>query len=486
MPPMNSKINVRALKGLTDDSRAVKPGWLFAALPGLKTDGRNFIPDALRNGASVILAPRGTTLPEGVKTSGAQRLVESDNPRRELGLLAAKFYKSQPRTIVAVTGTNGKTSVVDFTQQIWENLGAKAASLGTLGVRGAPYASRSGATTPDPVTLMAELADLAAADVTHLAMEASSHGLHQYRLDGVKLSAAAFTNLSRDHLDYHKDMESYLAVKARLFSELLPAGSTAVLNADIPEYAFLRQIAEKAGHGIISYGKSKQAKESGLLLKKITPSPLGQKLDLAVMEKPCALTLPLVGEFQAMNALCAAGLVLAEKAFDADAVMKTLEHLRGVPGRLQLIKGHPKGAAVYVDYAHTPGALESVLETLRPHVSGRLVCLFGCGGDRDRGKRPLMGKIACALADKVIVTDDNPRSEDPQKIRAEILAGAPGAEEIEDRADAIQSAVEELEKGDVLLIAGKGHEQGQIFADHTDPFDDCVQAQKALEGLRNS
>lgn len=470
--------DIHSLKGLTQDSRAVKRGYLFAALPGSKTDGLRFIPDALRNGAAALLIPADTVLPEGLDLAGVH-IIRDPLPQRRLAQLAAAFYGRQPSRIVTVTGTNGKTSTVHFVKQLWAMQGLKAASIGTLGVR-MPGAVRSGSmTTPDPVSLHAELADLAAVGVTHLAMEASSHGLDQYRLDGVSIAAAGFTNLTRDHLDYHGDMESYWRAKQRLFTDLLPAGGAVVLNADVPEYAALAAIAQKRSLKIISYGH--QGRD--LTIRKAEPAPQGIHAVLDVMGCTADITLPLVGDFQVMNVLCALGLVLAEAGQDPAAHLARLPDLQGVPGRLQLVPGHPSGAAVYIDYAHTPDALENILKALRKHTEGRLICLFGCGGDRDRGKRPLMGQIASENADVVIVTDDNPRSEKPAAIRKEILAGVPGAREIGDRRAAIRSAVEDLRPGDILVIAGKGHEQGQIFADRTEPFDDFQEAHTVIKEL---
>ncbi len=466
-----TSVDVKSLKGLTQDSRAVKKGYLFAALPGNKYDGRDYIGDAVRNGASAVLAPKGTKWPDGVPEAA---FITDENPRRKLALMAAEFYGRQPEYIVAVTGTNGKTSTVHFIKQLWTLNDIKGASIGTLGVRG-PGMVRSGSmTTPDPVSLHAELADLAAVGVTHLAMEASSHGLDQNRLDGVKVKAAAFTNLTRDHLDYHSDMDTYFAAKLRLFADILQAGGTAVLNADIPEFAALKKLCEKRGIKIISYGE----KGADIKLTSRTPAPQGQDIEIEISGKRLKFSLPLVGAFQVMNALCALALALAENS--KVRYEEFLAQLQGPPGRLQLVPGHPEGA-IYIDYAHTPDALETVLKALRPHTSGKLVCIFGCGGDRDRGKRPIMGKIANGLADAVIVTDDNPRSEDASNIRKNILNGAPKAQEIANRREAIHTAVKNLAKGDVLVIAGKGHEQGQIFADRTEPFDDYTEALNAIQ-----
>lgn len=457
------------VEGITSDSRQVRRGYVFAALPGTKVMGHDYIEDAIRHGAAAVLAQPGTKLPEDAHQTV---LVEHANPRQALAQMAAKFYNLQPETIVAVTGTNGKTSTVNFCQQLWHLSGTKScASIGTLGVRG-PGMVRSGSmTTPDPVSLHAELADLAAVGITHLAMEASSHGLDQYRLDGVRISAAAFTNLSHDHLDYHGDMDSYFLSKARLFSEVLASGAKAVLNADDERFEELKAICVKAGQKVISYGEAGE----DILLKGRTPKPAGQEIELIVRGQEYVLTLPIVGDFQVMNALCALGLTGTDP--------KWLEQLRGVPGRLQLVPGH-NGGAVYIDYAHTPDALEHVLKALRPHTNNKLICLIGCGGDRDTKKRPLMGKIASELADIAIITDDNPRSEDPALIRQAMLENAPDAIEIGDRREAIWHGIKLMEDGDVFVIAGKGHEEGQNIAGTIHPFNDFNEAHLAIEGKK--
>lgn len=481
MKAFSDILDIKKLKGLTQDSRAVQPGYLFAALPGTHTDGRAYIAEAVKRGACAILAPEGTVLPEEIDPADIVLLTDAQ-PRRAFALMVAQFYGAQPEVNVAVTGTNGKSSTVHFARQLWQALGRKAASLGTLGLEGNGIKQAGSMTTPDSVTLHEELAMLADQGITHLALEASSHGLEQNRLDGVRVRAAGFTNLSRDHLDYHGDMEHYFKSKARLFSEVMNAGGTAVLNADIPEYAALVEICKQQGHSVLSYGEGGQS----LKILSCEARPSGQALRLEILGDVFEITVPLVGAFQAMNALCALGLVLAESPDDKpsmETLLKAMAALKSVPGRLQPVGGHPLGAAIYIDYAHTPGALEHVLSALRPHVQGRLVCVFGCGGDRDKGKRPLMGQVARRLADKVIVTDDNPRSEDPALIRKAVMDGARGALEIEGRRAAICAAVSDLEKGDVLVIAGKGHEQGQIFADHTDPFDDVYEVEKAIEEL---
>jgi UDP-N-acetylmuramoyl-L-alanyl-D-glutamate--2,6-diaminopimelate ligase len=462
------------IRGLTSDSRKVGEGFLFAALPGRQADGRNFIAQAVAKGAVAVLAPTGTEVSEA-----AVRLVTDAEPRRRLALMAACFHGPQPAVIAAVTGTNGKTSVASFTRQIWEGLGETAASLGTLGLTPArPYGPDS-LTTPDPVDLQRCLAALAREGVDHLVLEASSHGLDQFRLDGVKVTAAAFTNLTRDHLDYHQTMPAYLAAKARLFGELLATDGTAVLNADAPECDALRGLCDGRGIEVLTYGRG----ECDLSLVKQTPEADGQSLVLRVFGKLHRVALPLAGDFQAANVLAALGLVLAGGA-DADAAIAVLETLQGVPGRVELVAHTAAGGSVYVDYAHTPGALQSVLEALRPHTRNRLTVVVGCGGDRDRGKRPMMGAIAQGLADQAIITDDNPRSEDPAAIRAEVMAAAPKAEEIGDRRRAIFHAVAAQGPGDVLVIAGKGHETGQTVGDEVLPFDDREVAREAAANDR--
>ena len=472
---MESKNKRDSIKGITQDSRQVRPGWLFAALSGSRQDGHAYIIDAIRHGATHLLVRRGVVVPP---EAAGLVVVESDNPHHDLSVMAAEFYARQPDNIVAVTGTNGKTSTVHFTQQLWQSQNIHSASLGTLGVRGDGVVKTGSMTTPDQVSLHAGLADLAAAGITHLAMEASSHGLKQHRLDGVNLSAAGFTNLTRDHLDYHPDMKDYLNAKARLFSDVLRPGGVAVLNADVPEFDVLSAITMQRGIAVRSYGTA--GKDFRLIAREALPG--GQRVMLEVLGRKHDLIIPLVGAFMVMNALCALGLAMAGN--DDQAYVDTLRNIGGAPGRLQLVPGHPKGAAVYVDYAHTPDALDNILRALRPHTTGRLICLFGCGGDRDPGKRPMMGKIASDLADMVVVTDDNPRGEDAAKIRAAIVASSPGAKNIDGRCAAIAYAIDELQNGDVLVLAGKGHEQGQIFADHVDPFDDVDEAEKAIRAFK--
>ena len=464
------------LQGVTADSRQVRPGYLFAALPGSKGDGRDYISDAIRHGASVILAPEGTALPE----KSDVELITDENVRRRFAMIASEYYAAQPATVAAVTGTNGKTSVAWFTEQIWRVLGYTSASLGTIGVHTASGFGEGSLTTPDPAKLHASLADLAGAGITHLAMEASSHGLDQYRLDGVTLKAAAFTNLTLDHLDYHKTMENYFLAKARLFSEVLPADGTAVLNHDSCYFQRLEAMCRERGVKILEFGP--EAKD--INLSELTPDPQGLKLSVTLHAQTYDFTLPLIGRFQAENALAALGLVLAsDEGIDPAAAIKALKTLQGTPGRLQSVPGHPKCAAVYIDYAHTPDAMENVLKALRPHTSGRLICLFGCGGDRNKEKRPLMGKAVAEHADIAILTDDNPRSEDPAAIRADVLTIGEEITEIGDRREAIMHAIRLAGEGDVVAITGKGHETGQTIAGVTHPFDDAEEAAKAIAAL---
>lgn len=462
-----------AVSGLTADSRAVTPGMLFAAIPGVKADGRAFIPAALKAGATALLVPDGTPLADIPRDI---TVIAAAQPRLALAQMAAAFFGDQPRVITAVTGTNGKTSTAVFTRQMWTLLGYPAASLGTLGLSGPGLRIAGHATTPDPVSLHHLLADVADQGTTHLCMEASSHGLDQFRLDGVLLTAAAVTNITRDHMDYHHTFEAYLAAKERLVTELLPSGHTAVLNADVPEFSTLKKAAEQAGRRVVSYGFAGEE----LRIVHRTPTISGQTLELRIHGRTFSVPLPLAGSFQASNALAALGLVLASGA-ELEPAVATLGHLHGVPGRLEKV-GERNGASVFVDYAHTPDALDVVLNALRPHAHGRLIVVFGCGGDRDTGKRPQMGEIAARLADHVIVTDDNPRSEDPALIRHAILDACPGAENIGDRHEAIAHATDMLADGDILLIAGKGHESGQIVGSQIIPFDDRVVARAALQG----
>ena len=450
------------ISGLASDSRAVKPGDLFVALPGVSTDGSHFIADAIARGAAAVLVPAGS-IPEGLSAP----VVEAADPRHKLALIAARFYALQPQTVVAVTGTNGKTSVASFVRQIWTARGHCAASIGTVGVVG-PQGTQSVAhTTPDPIELHRILARLTGEGVTHAALEASSHGLQQRRLDGVQLTAAAFTNISRDHLDYHVTFDDYLAQKLRLFRELLGPGDTAVVDVDSDAGRQIGEEAKARGLKVIGVGRAGET----LQLVSSERDGFGQNLLIEHDGEDHRVRLPLVGDFQASNALVAAGLVMAggERAED---VLPLLERLQGARGRLDLAGTTQSGAPIFIDYAHTPDALDKALAALRPYVAERLVVVFGCGGDRDRGKRPEMGAVAAVSADVAIVTDDNPRSEDPASIRKAILAAAPGAIEIGDRGAAIRAAVSGLRQGDVLLVAGKGHETGQTIGTAVIPFSD--------------
>jgi UDP-N-acetylmuramoyl-L-alanyl-D-glutamate--2,6-diaminopimelate ligase len=457
--------------GVTSDTRKLKRGDLFAAIAGTKADGSRFIAAAIAAGAVAVLAeqPPAAPLPEGVA------FVRVPNARRALSLVAAKFYPRQPQIIAAVTGTSGKTSVAAFTRQIWSALGHPAASIGTVGIvspRGETYGSL---TTPDPVDLHRSIDALAADGVTHLAIEASSHGLDQFRLDGLRLAAGGFTNITRDHLDYHQTFEAYLAAKLRLFEALLPRGAAAVVDVD-HDHADAVVGAARA-HGLSVVGVGRHGNDIRLIAATI--DGFAQMLTIKYGGGDFHVRLPLAGEFQVENALVAAGLAIATGS-DAAAVFAALEKLEGAKGRLELV-GSSQGAPIFVDYAHKPDALAKALDALRPYVTGKLMVVFGAGGDRDRGKRPLMGAIAAAKADRVVVTDDNPRSEDPATIRAAILAQAPGAAEIGDRRDAIRAAIADLRRGDVLLIAGKGHETGQIIGDRIVPFSDHDAVAAALK-----
>ena len=464
-----ARFDALAIAGLTADSRAVKPGFLFVAVPGTKQDGAAYVPQALAAGAVAVLAERPLELPDGVA------LVQAPEVRRALALAAAKFFSRQPATIAAVTGTSGKTSVAAFTRQIWSALGHKAASMGTIGLVTPDKAIYGSLTTPDPVDLHRTLDEIAGAGVSHLAMEASSHGLDQHRLDGVRVTVASFTNLSRDHLDYHPTLEAYLAAKLILFERIVRPDGAAVIVADSPEAAAVIAVARRRRLDVMTVGR----KGDGIRLVDAAIDGFAQTLRLAHAGRTRTVRLPLVGGFQVENALVAAGQAIASGG-EPSAVFAALERLEGAKGRLELV-GRRAGAPIFVDYAHKPDALAKAIEALRPYVKRRLVVVFGAGGDRDHGKRPLMGAIAAEKADRVIVTDDNPRSEEPAKIRAAILAAAPGAAEIGDRREAIRRAIGELAAGDVLLIAGKGHETGQIVGKQVLPFSDHEAVAAALE-----
>ena len=458
--------------GLAVDSRAVKPGDLFFALAGSKTDGARFIDSAIASGAMAIA---GDHPPPGFSRVP---FVTTPNPRRALALAAAKFYPRQPATIAAVTGTSGKTSVAAFTRQIWQRLGHASASIGTIGLVSPKRTIYGSLTTPDPIALHRQLDEIAREGVTHLAFEASSHGLDQYRLDGVRIAAGGFTNLSRDHMDYHPDVAHYLAAKLRLFRDLVAAEGAAVIAADHDCSQAVIDTGRARGLRIVAVGSEGDGAGEGIRLIEADIDGFAQKLNVEHRGRRHAVRLPLVGEFQIENALVSAGLAICTGS-EPKAVFAALEHLEGAKGRLERV-GERNGAPIFVDYAHKPDALAKALQALRPYAKRKLVVVFGAGGDRDAGKRPLMGAIAAENADSVIVTDDNPRSENPDLIRSAILSSAKGARDIGDRAEAIRTAIAGLQPGDALLIAGKGHETGQIVGDCVLPFSDHEAVATAL------
>ena len=459
------------ISGISSDSRVVQQGTLFAALKGVKNDGSAYALDAVKRGAVAVLAD------EHMDASQISvPVLRSSDPRHALAMIAAVFYGKQPQIITAVTGTSGKTSVASFAQQIWSYAGFAAASIGTTGVFSPTRNEYGSLTTPDPVELQKVLAELSDEGVTHACMEASSHGLDQRRLDGVKLTAGAFTNLGRDHMDYHPTVEDYLSAKMRLFDTLLPKGAPAIMFADDVYSAQAIEAAKNAGCDVKTVGR----KGDFITLKRVEHERHRQYVELSHDGKIYEIALPLAGDFQVANAIVAAGLALVS-GVPADAAFRALERLKGAPGRLELVGSTENGVPVYVDYAHKPDALENVLASVRPFTTGRVIVVFGCGGDRDKGKRPIMGDIATRLADLVIVTDDNPRSEVPATIRAEILTAAPNALEISDRHEAIRHAVLIAEAGDTVIIAGKGHEEGQTINDITLPFSDHAEVVRSLE-----
>ncbi|MGF1463667.1 MAG: UDP-N-acetylmuramoyl-L-alanyl-D-glutamate--2,6-diaminopimelate ligase [Maricaulaceae bacterium] len=464
-PPGVADIDIT---GLSLDSRMIRPGEVFAALPGARVDGAAFAQAAVNAGAVAVLAARGVAVADAP-------VINVDDPARVLAQMAARVYGPQPSTVIAVTGTNGKSSTVEFLRQIWAVAGRRAGALGTLGLTLDNAREPLAHTTPDAITLHKTLAHAAESGVDHLAMEASSHGLVQRRLDGVRLSAVGFTNITQDHLDYHPDFEAYFDAKARLFEALAPRGAPAVIMVDDARGRAMAERADKAGLNVIPIGWSGTVWK----LDEIEPGAAGQRLRLTIDGQAETVALPLPGEFQALNALTAAALAHAD-GVAVETILEALRGLSGVCGRLEPVGATPHGARVYVDYAHTPDGLDKALRALRPHTAARLIVVFGCGGDRDADKRPKMGAAAAKLADAVIITDDNPRSEEPSAIRAAIRAGAPNAREIADRAAAIDTAVGELEPGDVLLIAGKGHETGQIIGDTVIAFSDQETARAAL------
>jgi UDP-N-acetylmuramoyl-L-alanyl-D-glutamate--2,6-diaminopimelate ligase len=471
----NAMVAVKSFTSLTSDSRKVTPGGLFAALAGSRTDGARFVADAVARGAAVVLAR--PELADEAKALGVQ-FIADENPRLGLARLAAEFYGAQPDIVAAVTGTKGKSSIVAFLREIWTVLGKPAASLGTVGVISPKGEIPLSHTTPDPVEIHALLAQLKKDGVEHLAIEASSHGLDQFRLDGVKILAAGFTNLTRDHMDYHSTFEHYLAAKLRLIDEVVAPDSVAVINADGEHADAFIAAAKRRKLRLITVG----ALGDTIKLIGRESSDDAQDLTIAFAGNRTKIALPLAGAFQASNALVAAGLAIG-LGEDPGKVFAALAQLKGAPGRMEKVAFAASGAPVYVDYAHTPDSLEKILQALRPHTQNRLHVVFGCGGDRDKGKRPLMGQIAAALADTVIVTDDNPRTEDSAAIRKAILAATKGAREIGDRHEAIRTAIAALNAGDVLVIAGKGHETGQYIGGKVIPFSDRDEAiQAAIAG----
>lgn len=482
--PINPEIEIT---GITANSANVKDGYIFFALKGEKTDGANFIPNAVKNGASVIISDDlinpATTNHQPPSTIH----LTTPNPRLAFARIAANFYGQQPEHLVAITGTDGKTSTADFFRQLMFLCGKKSASMGTIGALAGDgsFLKEGTLTTPFPDDLHKYLAQFAGSGITHLAMEASSHGLSQYRLDGVKLEAAAFTNIARDHLDFHKTEEAYFTAKSRLFSELLPVGKTAVLNADDARFPELKAICNSRGQQIIDFGKNAEK----FYIRALTPHGSGQSVLLTLFGKKYNVEVPLVGAFQVMNILAALGLAVGVGC-ELEEVLARIPQLKGVSGRLEHVATLKNGASIYIDYAHTPLALANILTTMRPHTVGKLAVIFGCGGDRDAGKRPLMGKAAAELADIAIITDDNPRSENPATIRSEVMAGVNNTpngkakcKEVADRHKAIYSALTQLSAGDVLVIAGKGHEKTQIIGSEHLPFDDAVVARACAQEL---
>lgn len=452
--------------GFSIDHRNVAPGNVFGAFSGAQFNGEDFIEQAVDRGAIAIVArPQAHSV--------RVPLLADVEPRRLFADLAARYYAPFPDTIVAVTGTNGKTSTVEMTRQMWRMSGHRSASIGTLGVTTSDEQVKTGLTTPDIVTFLTNMAGLQRMGISHVAYEASSHGLDQHRAEGVPLAAAAFTNFSRDHLDYHRTMDSYFEAKMRLFDDLLPQGGKAVIWTDDPRSKDVVRRAHLRGHDVITVGRDGET----IRLVEQSPTPLGQTLMLDHGDKVHRLALPLIGAYQAANVLTAAGLVLATGG-EWGPTFTAMQRVAPVRGRLERAVISRIGVPVYIDYAHTPDALEAAIAALRPHVEGRLITVFGAGGDRDRGKRPLMGKIATSMSDLVIVTDDNPRSEEPAHIRAEVMTGAPGARDVGGRREAIAEAIRIAREGDIVLVAGKGHETGQIIGDKVHPFDDVLVARE--------
>lgn len=464
------------IKDVADDSRMVKEGYAFVAVSGAAAEGGDFIPDVIKKGAIVIVCDE-KSCKKYSDTYPQVCFVQVKSPRLFLSYLAATMYPEQPETIIAVTGTNGKTSVVNFVRQLWESLGYASASLGTLGVQSKHFQAPKHLTTPDPLYLHKMLQEMHRKGITHLAMEASSHGIDQYRLERVHLQAAGFTNLSPDHLDYHGTLGKYLEAKSALFKRILSGNGVEVLNADIPEFSYLKE--ESAGHKILSYGY----KGEDIVLESLIPMSDAQILKIRLFKQPFTIQLPLPGEFQAYNALCALGLVLSTVDCQPNVLIKAMEKLKGIPGRIECAGKHPNGAAIYVDYAHASGGMETLLKAMRPHVKGSLWIVFGAGGGRDPSTRPLMGAVADKYADHVIITDDNPRYENPDLIRRQILQKCPIGKEISDRKEAITYAIKHLKPDDLLLVTGKGPEDGQIIQGITYPFLDRAVIQEILEEL---
>ena len=480
-PPSVGKISGGSnpiITGITDDSREVIPGFLFVALLGSKNDGAVFISDAAAKGASAILALDGITLPDSAATIP---LVSSPNPRRSLAICASRYFKTQPQTVAAVTGTNGKTSVAWITKQLWSRLEKKSASIGTLGMHTdqEPQSLGKGLTTEDPITLHRNLNELTKSQVQCAILEASSHGLDQHRLDGVTFSAGAFTNLSHEHLDYHKSITNYRTAKRRLFSELLKKGAGAVLNADSQEFADWSYLAKSRSLNLISFGR----KGRDLKLIHSKPSPTGQYIHFRAWGNEYRIHVSVFGHFQAENILCALGLIIA-CGETAERAVSAMAALSSPPGRMELVARISGGSSIFIDFAHTPQALSTVLSELRSQTLGKIILVFGCGGDRDQEKRPLMGLIADRFADEIIITDDNPRDENASSIRKDILSNCRRASEISDRAEAIKAAISMLTPNDTLLIAGKGHEAGQTIGDEIIPFNDRAVTLDLLEELQ--
>ena len=472
-----SKLIKTPITMLSADSRTITNGGAFLAVQGVQSNGVDFIPMALKNGAKVIITHTNT---DTSTISDDIEVIKSETPRKFFSKLSNEFYQPQPSYFGAVTGTNGKTSIANFVQQFWQLYGHQAIALGTMGITGCGYKPTASLTTPDPADLHYSLQQaVKEKNISHACIEASSHGLDMYRLDGVHVQSAGFTNLSRDHLDYHSDMHSYFNAKSRLFSEILAPDGLAVLHKSIPEYCALKNICDKRGITTLSYGIQCDA---DIAITKYTRIANGFDVDINVLGEAFSTQVYLAGKFQLENILCAIGIAHGA-GIPLNILIKLLPKIVGVKGRLEHIGTTPSGADIFVDYAHTPDALETVLKTMRPHATNNLCLIAGCGGDRDRGKRPLMGKVAVDFADNVYITDDNPRTESPNSIRADMMVGAVGAIEISGRENAIQTAIEKLQSGDVLIIAGKGHEQGQTIGTTVHPFDDGDVVKKVLDTL---